>query len=140
MWSSQAPRMAVSAWLRAGAWAWGGSPCSPCNTGSSTLRTTNPAYSLGMLGSSGVREEKGQDMRLGRSLQPLMEHLGEEGRISGCGDKEGEDNDGGREVEPLKDTEGLGYCYPGKPGRECHDELPEHRRCLQYRPRGTFVC
>lgn len=53
-----------------------------------------------MLGSSGVREEKGQDMRLGRSLQPLMEHLGEEGRISGCGDKEGEDKDGGRGGAP----------------------------------------
>lgn len=83
MWSSQAPRMAVSTRLRAGAWACCGSPCSPCNTGSSTLRTTSPAYSLGMLGSSGVREEKGQDIRLGRSIKPLMEHLGEEGRISG---------------------------------------------------------
>lgn len=74
--------------------------------------TTNPAYSLGMLGSSGVREEKGQDMRLGRALQPLMEHLGEEGRISGCGDKEGEDKDGGREVEPLKDAGGAWTLLP----------------------------
>lgn len=64
MWSSQAPSMAVSAWPRAGAWASVGNPCNPCNTGSSTVRTTNPAYSLGMLGSSGVREEKGQDIRL----------------------------------------------------------------------------
>lgn len=81
-----------------------------------------------------MREEKGQDMRLWRSVQPLTECLGEDDKI--CRGTEGKDKDGDRAVDLV--FGGFRRLLPlGNCGRGCwEEELPGERRFRQYRPRG----
>lgn len=87
------------------------------------MRITNLAYSLGMLGSSGVEEEKVQDMRLCRSVELLRECSGEDGRI--CGTQKARTR---METEMWsQDLEESGHYYPlgtleGDAGKRSYQE------------------